>query len=69
MYVNDSTSEVKIWSNEDVNLGEYIDKFIDDGFEDMEILLTISEQDLTDMNIKKIFGNNVEDTAKWINPL
>ena len=36
-----------------MNLGQYGDVFIEDGFEVMDTIMTLTDQDLIEMNIKK----------------
>ena len=50
--LNESELEVYEWLNEDVKLSQYFDLFIEDGFDDMTQILTMTDEDLSNIGIE-----------------
>ena len=47
---DDGIERVKAWLRNDVRLGEYIDNFIDNGYDEMDTIIhTLDEQELQEM--------------------
>ena len=47
-------SEVELWLTMDLRLGQYVALFMDDGWDDMNVIIEeITEHDLVEMGIKK----------------
>ena len=51
--MNESELEVRRWLTDFVKLGQYADMFIDDGFDAMETVITMNDDDLMEMGINK----------------
>ena len=45
--------EVRRWLKDEVKLGQYANMFIDDGFDMIETVMTMNEDDLMEMGISK----------------
>merc|ERR1712048_212410 len=51
-YDNDEKALVSKWMTEDVKLPQYIDVFFENGLEDIEVILTLTNDDLKDIGVK-----------------
>ena len=56
------------WLKNDVKLPQYLELFIENGLDDMEVILTLNEKDLLDAGIKKI-GHRKKIMMKIANEL
>ena len=45
--------KMKKWLCVDLKLNEYLDMFINDGWDDMDVISTLTDQDLIDIGISK----------------
>ena len=51
--MNESELEVRNWLSDVVKLQQYADIIIDDGFDDMETVMTLTDDDLIKIGIEK----------------
>ena len=49
-----SSNEVSVWLRDTVRLSEYIDLFMENGMENMDVILLLTENELDIMNIEKL---------------